>query len=458
VAIDCTPHAARMALLALPGLRQKGDVSEWFDAGHTPTDLEARADVAAPWDAKDARIAQLEQELTDLEAKVAAAAPPTVHQLDCAGCAERERQIAALRADVAELERLPAAILKGQQNRTARQELQTLRVLGSEYAYKLREGKVDADGYADIWLGVPAKISADGTSAPGYGLAAATGYTPKTVKLHLERWAKGDVLDLRKAPSAGGDPARTRYQARIHSIAEGRSLTSLLEETADFKPHDIQDGTRQPWGVRACPACGATGRTLHQTDAVKVQRVRLWEERCADCDHVLAQGRDLVDKEPHLQAMNRRAPIALAPAPDDADGATGRDYRLKYYVGGGDSLPVADELAVESAGSPEVPAAGEPPVETTGGSPPIHCERCGRPTLPNGDRSCECVYLLDAPPYPVLEVNPDPPAVMASGPPLPPRFDHWCAGAHQFPVPPPPKVERCSGCQRTWRPLDEVGS
>jgi hypothetical protein len=43
-------------------------------------------------------------------------------------------------------------------------------------------------------------------------------------------------------------------------------------------------------------------------------------------------------------------------------------------------------------------------------------------------------------------------AIIAADPALPEGCTHWCAGAHPAPVPLPPKVDRCSGCARIWRP------
>src|SRR5215217_6765194 len=42
-------------------------------------------------------------------------------------------------------------------------------------------------------------------------------------------------------------------------------------------------------------------------------------------------------------------------------------------------------------------------------------------------------------------------ALVEPRPPLPRGFTHWCAGAHPFPTPLPPKVARCSRCMAPWR-------
>jgi hypothetical protein len=67
VAQACLAAGVRVKLLPLPGLPDKGDVSDWLAAGHTAAELEALADAAPGFAADDAPLPEADPPLTGIE-------------------------------------------------------------------------------------------------------------------------------------------------------------------------------------------------------------------------------------------------------------------------------------------------------------------------------------------------------------------------------------------------------
>ena len=73
VARGVSRHAAGVRVVALPGLPEKGDVSDWLDAGHTADELIAAVKATLPWRPKEQPHVMLIE-----GARFAASAPPEV--------------------------------------------------------------------------------------------------------------------------------------------------------------------------------------------------------------------------------------------------------------------------------------------------------------------------------------------------------------------------------------------
>jgi hypothetical protein len=318
--------------------------------------------------------------------------------------AELERE----RARRAQAEALNSSILRGLANPYLRNEMRLIVAEVMDYAKALRCGRADEQGL--VWLYIGSKEET--------GLAGQTQMSPRTISRQLHRHATYEIdglplVELHEDEVEGSDGNhRTRIRYKVPFLEQGGTIHELIPKVADYEPPGVETGERQaPGGDRGhCDCGGALKREI--TISKRVQRLERSIVTCMDCGTVTDEGERVTHSETHVERV--------------------RDFRLDL---------------------PDLPRS-QP--ATTEGSPAI---MAGLPAAPSMPAAVEDEVRATPCPAPATEPSPAmvaevPSVPLPRGPALPPGFTHWCPGAHQFPVPLPSKVERCSGCTRTWRPAE----
>jgi hypothetical protein len=350
--------------------------------------------------------------------------------------AELERE----RARRAQAEALNSTLLRALANPYLRNEVRLIVAEAMDYAKALRCGRVDSEGLSWLYIG----------SKEETGLAGQAQMSPRTISRQLHRHAEYEIdgqplVELHEDEVEGSDGNhRTRYRYKVPFLEQGGTLHELISKIADYEPPGVAEGTRdKPGGdpharVGHCPDCGA-GLEQEITISKRVQRLEHSIITCTGCGTVSDEGEHVTHSETHVERV-RHFRLDLPELPRvQVDEPT---PAMMAEVLAPSPLPAAveDEVRATPCPAPASESSGAIMAEVS----TAHCERCGKPARPDGEPSC--VHGEDAPP----------PAPLPHGPALPTGCDHWCPGTHQFPVPLPPKYPRCSGCTRTWRPLDEV--
>lgn len=311
-----------------------------------------------------------------------------------------QAELAAERARRAQAEGLNSAILRALANSYLRNEVRLIVAEAMDYAKALRRDALDSDGFCWLYIGTKKET----------GLAGQAQMSPRTISRQLHRHTHYEIagqplVRLLEDEVEGSDGQhRTRYRYKVPFLEQGGTLVELVAKIADYEPPGVADGTRdKPGGdphARAghCEDCG--GALEQETEYYRrVQDIEKSRVKCRGCGTVTDEIERVTKTETHV----RRAPrITRLDLPD---------------------LPRAQPAGVAptSAIMAEVPSG-----------PPLP------PTVEDEVRATPCPVPADS-----------------GGPSLPPGMTHWCDGDHQFPVPLPPKVDRCSGCLRTWRSPDE---
>jgi hypothetical protein len=337
-------------------------------------------------------------------------APDDGSPASSAEVAQLRAELAAERARRAQAEAFNSTLLRLLANPYLRSEARLIVAEAMDYAKALRCGRVDSAGLVWTYIG-----SKDDT-----GLAGQAGRSPKTISRQLHKHAEYQLaggqplITLVEDEVEGSDGQhRTRYRYKVPFLEQGGTIPALLAQLADYEPPGVADGTRDtPGGHRpkATGHCDDCGAPLEQevTISKRVQRLEHSIITCLGCGTVTDEGEHVTHSETHVERI-RHLRLDLPDLPRDP----GHNGQSPPEAAASASIMAHSVDEVRETEWP-VPAA-EPPSGHNG----------------------QC-----------------PTSAPASGATLPPGCSHWCAGDHQFPVPLPPKVERCSGCMRTWRPAE----
>lgn len=246
VAAELRPVAARVTVLALPGLAEHGDVSDFLDA-HTLDALACLVAYAPALPAVDPATGALAD---DAPAGDVAAMDVLLAQLDAT---RAERDALQHWKDRAQAWLFGNAALD----------------VADRFGGLMLQTMIDEG----LPIGEPVEMSQKEK-------AARFGVTPATMSRQLDRWAKLQIAHHQAGPNpadpmldAQGNPRHTREgrpMYRNHTVLNCTAAPFDLEVTALVSPLG-KNGMRRGGGKRECPSCHADGE---KQEIIEVRRCR----------------------------------------------------------------------------------------------------------------------------------------------------------------------------------------
>lgn len=283
VARDSLGIAASVRILALPGLPNKGDVSDWLDAGGTREELLRLA-------------ADMTPETPEPTHAPAPASGPCGDELAAA-----RARIDQLEAALAEAGARLRASLALDRNPAIKTQRTTVKSIGFELASAYDGGRADPDGWVKVW---------------NPRIAANAGINEDRFIVHTATMVRDGLIekktvrepDTRVDPQTGeivpdySRPPVPRVYLRCSSV------TDLFTKAATWTPSpDPKKPGATSWGGKRepCPTCGSERR----------------KTTCADCGHVFEPDPHLADQDPKAEEAQPGPAVLTTYHPQDADQA-----------------------------------------------------------------------------------------------------------------------------------------
>lgn len=394
------------------GLLARGAAVRWL----TVPDLPVKGD-AADYDGTPEALAALVAAAPGAYSVVTAVAVSAATADRDAALVTLRQQYAAEQSRAVRAEAYYNGILEALGNARMRAKVPLIAAAVKEYESALHRGALDAHGMFTAYIG---------TGDDDEGLADKAGVAVRTLRTQLRQLEQYQLdgrpivdVDRRQVRGADGQ-VRTRLAFAIPFIADGGSAPELLHALAAYTP-TAADGqpTRRPGSNEGhCAHCG--GPLEQETQFFRrVQDIEKSRVRCRHCRQVT----DETERVTKTATHERRAPRTIRLDLPDLPRTGGHNGRLEDVLVERDVAPAA------------IMAAGAAAVEWVSVA-----------------QAPASVAEADLPPAT------DPPAaIMAAQPPLPPGFDHYCPTCRPPRLTPLiPKVDRCTGCVRPWRPPDDA--